>query len=189
LLFKPNFISKSSTWLSDIQKDMCGKTTTSSCYKTVLRYLCGMTGNSNTTGKRPLTWLWVCSHLKWWQCYNDNDLPLPVENFREWQNEWVDNVTMTMIYLFQSRTSENGRMNELTTMTGMLPAWRQSLSTIWPRRLPRTTRQNVASYNVHKMWESTLMKTEQKLNTSLIYFCRCDSDPRVLFLLVPLYNI
>jgi len=51
---------------------------------------------------------------------------------------------ITIIYLFQSRTSENGKMKESATMTGMLPAWRQSLSVIWPRRLPRTTRQNVA---------------------------------------------
>ena len=51
-----------------------------------------------------------------------------------------------MAYLFQSRTSENGSMKESATTTGMLPACKQSLSVICPRRLPRTTRQNVASY-------------------------------------------
>jgi len=73
----------------------------------------------------------VCRHLNivWFQFNNHNITS-------KWQ--FTDR--------FQSRTSENGRTKESATMTGMLPACRQSLSTTWPRRLPRVTRQNVASY-------------------------------------------
>lgn len=52
----------------------------------------------------------------------------------------------SLAYLFQSRTSEKGRMYESARMTGTQPACSTSLSVACPSRAPRSTTQNDDSW-------------------------------------------
>lgn len=57
------------------------------------------------------------------------------------------NVCIWGAYLFQSSTSEKGRMYESAMMTGTQPACSTSLRAAWPSRAPRSTTQNDDSYS------------------------------------------
>lgn len=59
------------------------------------------------------------------------------------RSAWNEDVMFRRFaYLFQSSTSEKGRMYESAMMTGTQPACSTSLRAAWPRRAPRNTTQN-----------------------------------------------